>query len=183
MLSINMGLVWTIINLIVLFLLLRHFLINPVSNIMEQRRKLIADGLQNAQDTQDEANRLKAEYEEALSGAKKESAEIVDKARIDARAEYDRIVGEAGAKAGNIIENAKENAILNNINNVDFIAGDTEVVLDDLINNKKIIEKYHKKMETINKIEDEFTKSQNKIKLIIDMMMYEKNNKECKKEA
>ena len=108
-LSINMGLVWTIINLIVLFLLLRHFLINPVSNIMEQRRKLIADGLQNAQDTQDEANRLKAEYEEALSGAKKESAEIVDKARIDARAEYDRIVGEAGAKAGNIIENAKEN--------------------------------------------------------------------------
>ena len=109
MLSINMGLVWTIINLIVLFLLLRHFLINPVSNIMEKRRKLIADGLQNAQDTQDEANRLKAEYEEALSGAKKESAEIVDKARIDARAEYDRIVGEAGAKAGNIIENAKEN--------------------------------------------------------------------------
>ena len=104
-----MGLVWTIINLIVLFLLLRHFLINPVSNIMEQRRKLIADGLQNAQDTQDEATRLKAEYEEALSGAKKESAEIVDKARIDARAEYDRIVGEAGAKAGNIIENAKEN--------------------------------------------------------------------------
>ena len=104
-----MGLVWTIINLIVLFLLLRHFLINPVSNIMEQRRKLIADGLQNAQDTQDEANRLKAEYEEALSGSKKESAEIVDKARIDARAEYDRIVGEAGAKAGNIIENAKEN--------------------------------------------------------------------------
>ena len=104
-----MGLVWTIINLIVLFLLLRHFLINPVSNIMEQRRKLIADGLQNAQDTQDAANRLKAKYEEALSGAKKESAEIVDKARIDARAEYDRIVGEAGAKAGNIIENAKEN--------------------------------------------------------------------------
>ena len=104
-----MGLVWTIINLIVLFLLLRHFLINPVSNIMEQRRKLIADGLQNAQDSQDEAKRLKAEYEEALSGAKKESAEIVDKARIDARAEYDRIVGEAGAKAGNIIENAKEN--------------------------------------------------------------------------
>ena len=109
MLSINKGLVWIIIKLIVLFLLLRHFLINPVSNIMEQRRKLIADGLQNAQDTQDEANRLKAEYEEALSGAKKESAEIVDKARIDARAEYDRIVGEAGAKAGNIIENAKEN--------------------------------------------------------------------------
>ena len=52
-----------------------------------------------------------------------------------------------------------------------------------MISNKKVIEKYYKKMETINKIEDEFTKSQNKMKLIIDMMMYEKNNKECKKEA
>ena len=50
-----------------------------------------------------------------------------------------------------------------------------------MISNKKVIEKYYKKMETINKIEDEFTKSQNKIKLIIDMMMYEKNNKNTKK--
>lgn len=52
-----------------------------------------------------------------------------------------------------------------------------------MISNKKVIEKYYKKMETINKIEDEFTKSQNKIKLIIDMMMYEKNYKKCEKEA
>lgn len=52
-----------------------------------------------------------------------------------------------------------------------------------MVNNKKIIEKYQKKMETINKIEDEFTKYQSKIKLIIDMMMDEKNNKEYKKEA
>ena len=47
--------------------------------IMEQRRKLIADGLQNAQDTQDEANRLKAEYEEALSGAKKNPQRLLTK--------------------------------------------------------------------------------------------------------
>ncbi len=59
----------------------------------------------------------------------------------------------------------------------------TYFFLFPIFSDKKIIEKYHKKMETINKIEDEFTKSQNKIKLIIDMMMYEKNNKECKKEA
>ena len=50
-----------------------------------------------------------------------------------------------------------------------------------MISNKKVIEKYYKKMETINKIEDEFTKSQNKMKLIIDMMMYEKMIKNVKK--
>lgn len=37
------------------------------------------------------------------------------------------------------IEDAKENAKLNCINNVEFIAGDTEIVLDDLINRKNIV--------------------------------------------
>ncbi len=37
------------------------------------------------------------------------------------------------------INDAKANAELNRINNVEFIAGDTEVVLDDLINEKRII--------------------------------------------
>lgn len=37
------------------------------------------------------------------------------------------------------IEAAKENAKLNNIENTEFIAGDVEKILDDLINDKKII--------------------------------------------
>lgn len=37
------------------------------------------------------------------------------------------------------IFDAKENAKINGIDNVEFIAGDTEIVLDDLINNKNII--------------------------------------------
>lgn len=37
------------------------------------------------------------------------------------------------------IKDAKENSKLNNIKNSEFIAGDVEIVLDDLINKKKII--------------------------------------------
>lgn len=37
------------------------------------------------------------------------------------------------------IEDAKENAKINDIDNAEFIAGDTEIVLDDLINNKNIV--------------------------------------------
>lgn len=37
------------------------------------------------------------------------------------------------------IEDANANAELNGINNVEFIAGDTEIILDNLINDKKII--------------------------------------------
>ena len=108
MISINLNLVWTIINLIVLYLLLKHFLIGPVTIIMEQRRKMIEDGFKNAQTAQDDANRLKQEYESALSGARQESVQIVEDARKSARAEYDRIVSEADEKAGSMIEAAKE---------------------------------------------------------------------------
>ena len=37
------------------------------------------------------------------------------------------------------IEDAKENAKINKVANTEFIAGDVELVLDDLINNKKVI--------------------------------------------
>ena len=61
MIEINMNLVYTIINVIILYLLLRHFLIKPVTDIMEKRKQLIADGLQSAQDAQDGALKMKQE--------------------------------------------------------------------------------------------------------------------------
>ena len=109
MIQINMNLVYTIINLVVLYLLLRHFLIRPVTQIMEKRKQMVEEGFKNAQDMQDQAARMKQEYEEALNGAKQESLRIVDSARRSAKAEYDRIVGEAGDKAGSIIEVCKRN--------------------------------------------------------------------------
>ena len=109
MISINLNLVWTIINLVVLYLLLRHFLIGPVMNIMEQRKQMIDDGFKNAEAAQADANRLKQEYETALSGAKQESVQLIEDARRSAKAEYDRIVSEAGEKADTMIESAKEN--------------------------------------------------------------------------
>ena len=109
MISIDLNLVWTIINLVVLYLLLKHFLIGPVMNIMDKRKQMIDDGFKNAEAAQADANRLKQEYETALSGAKQESVQLIENARKSAKAEYDRIINEAGEKAGTMIESAKEN--------------------------------------------------------------------------
>ena len=108
MISIDLNLVWTIINLVVLYLLLKHFLIGPVMNIVEQRKLMIEEGFRNAQTAQDDANRLKQEYETALSGAKQESVQLIEDARKSAKAEYDRIIIEAGEKADTMLESAKE---------------------------------------------------------------------------
>ena len=40
---------WTGINLVVLYLLMRHFLFKPVTAMMEQRTKAIEDGLSQAE--------------------------------------------------------------------------------------------------------------------------------------
>lgn len=109
MIQINLNLLFTIINLVVLYLLLKKFLFKPVMGIMEKREKMIADGLKNASDAQADAQKLKEEYEMALTGAKEESVRIVEKARGEAKTEYDRIVSEADEKAGNLLETAKKN--------------------------------------------------------------------------
>ena len=108
MLQLNMNPLYTIINLVVLYLLLRHFLIKPVTEIMEKRKKLIEDGLLNAQNAQDDAAKMKQEYEKALSGAKQESAKILEKAQRQAKEEYEKILQKADEKAADMMESAKE---------------------------------------------------------------------------
>ena len=83
MLSLGWGLIWTIINLIVLYLLLKKFLIGPLLGIMEKRKTLIAQQLENARTTEGKANELKGQYEMAISGAKSESAQIIEEAKAD----------------------------------------------------------------------------------------------------
>ena len=56
MIQFNASLIYTIINLVIFYLLLKKFLFKPVMGIMEKREKMIADGLQNATDTQKQSS-------------------------------------------------------------------------------------------------------------------------------
>ena len=95
LLRIDWNVVFTIINLIVLYLALRKFLIKPVTNIMEQRKQ-----------EKDKAYDLKAQYEDKLTQAHKESSEIIEKARKSAQTEYNNKVSVASAEADRIIKDA-----------------------------------------------------------------------------
>ena len=45
MLRLDMNFVWNIVNLIVLYLLLKHFLIGPVMDVMNKRRGMIEQSI------------------------------------------------------------------------------------------------------------------------------------------
>ena len=110
MLNLGWSLVWTIINLIIFYLLMKRLLVGPVLGIMEKRKNLIAQELENAKAAQEKAEELKGHYEGALAGAKEESAQIIEAARADAKSESERMVKEANLEAAKIIENARVTA-------------------------------------------------------------------------
>ena len=83
MIEININLVFTIINLIVLYLLMKKFLFGPILNVMEQRKNMIDQQFASAKDTEEQAYELKGKYEDALKSAKDESMRIVNQSGRD----------------------------------------------------------------------------------------------------
>ena len=59
MLRIDLNLVWTIINVIILYLLLKKFLIKPVTAIMDKREQMVKQGLEGARAQESQAKELK----------------------------------------------------------------------------------------------------------------------------
>lgn len=110
MLKLGWDLVWTIVNLIVLYLLMKRFLIGPVLDVMEKRKMLIKGQLDHAKVTQEEAEVLKGQYEKAISSAKEESAKLIKEAKADAKKAGEDIVEHANIQAAGIIEAAKQTA-------------------------------------------------------------------------
>lgn len=96
MLNLDWNIVWTIVNILVLFLLLKHFLFKPITEMMESRTAEIENNLKDAEDQKQKASELTAQYEEKLRGAHAEAAQIVSEARQRGQREYDAILKTAG---------------------------------------------------------------------------------------
>ena len=96
MLNLDWNIVWTIVNILVLFLLLKHFLFKPITEMMESRTAEIENNLKDAEDQKQKASELTAQYEEKLQGAHAEAAQIVSEARQRGQREYDAILKTAG---------------------------------------------------------------------------------------
>ena len=59
MVQINLNLVFTIINLLILYLLMKKFLFGPIMRVMDERKAMIEQQFQTAKETEDKANELR----------------------------------------------------------------------------------------------------------------------------
>ena len=68
MLNLDWNIVWTIVNILVLFLLLKHFLFKPITEMMESRTAEIENNLKDAEDQKQKASELTAQYGKSSRG-------------------------------------------------------------------------------------------------------------------
>ena len=111
MISLDISLVWVIINLLVLYLLLKKFLFKPVCKMMDERSAKIQSDL-------DGAAQAKADAEKA--DAHSQAVEITNKAKAQAGRECDLMLENARAESAKIMKEAEKS-----------IANEKEKAMDD----------------------------------------------------
>lgn len=108
MLRFDVNLLFTVINLLILYVILRKFLFGRVNKILEARQQMIEDQLSAAAQEQEKAQALKAEYEQSLADAKQTSEQILADAQAKAKEAYSRVLKSADEQAAKTMEQARE---------------------------------------------------------------------------
>lgn len=98
---------FTIINLLVLWLFLRHFLFNKVTAILDNRAKAVDEEQEHARQDRAQAEDLRTQYEEQLDQARQEGADLVAQSKAQAQRESQAILGAARAEAEHMKEIAR----------------------------------------------------------------------------
>ena len=91
--------VCVVVNLLVLYVLMKKFVFGRVTRIIDARQALLEEKNASVGKAQEEADRLKKEHEKSLENANETSVQIVKEAKSRARAEYNKIMARAAADA------------------------------------------------------------------------------------
>ena len=106
--------IWHIVislcNLLILFLMLKKFLYQPVKKVLADRQAAIDSRYDEADKAKSEALQSKAEWEERMAAADEEAAGIVSSAVESANRQSSAILGETKEKADRMMNRARAEA-------------------------------------------------------------------------
>ncbi len=108
MLKFDWNILWTVINLLFFFLLMKFFLFNPIKKVLNKRQELIDEQLENARTTSAEADEKLADYESRIANVETEAEQIINNARDEAKVEYGKIMDRAEVDAKQMREEAQK---------------------------------------------------------------------------
>ncbi|MBQ6095233.1 MAG: F0F1 ATP synthase subunit B [Lachnospiraceae bacterium] len=102
----------TLIAVFALFAIMSYFLFNPARKMLNDRKEKIRGELEDAKSSMDQAKTLKEEYEGKLRVIDKEAEVILSEARSKGLANQASIIAEAKEEAARILDRARVEAML-----------------------------------------------------------------------
>lgn len=111
MLRLDINLVFTIINILIWYAIIRFFLFKPINKVIDKRNAGIQEKYDEAKKMQDEAQAEKAQYAACQKEIESERNKVLDAARADARKEGRQLLDNAQKEADKILKKANEDAV------------------------------------------------------------------------
>lgn len=102
----------SLLNLVLLFLIVKKFLYKPVKKMLAERQNAIQKDYDDAKAAKERAILDKEAYENQLKNAKNEAETIIKSATEDANRRSNEIISEAKMRADTIVNTAKVDAEL-----------------------------------------------------------------------
>lgn len=96
------NILWTVVNLLALFIFFKIFFFKPIANIIAKRQEEADEIFKAAEDKEAAADEKARQYDEKLAEAEHEKKEILSEARKSADAQYQQIINDAKANASEI---------------------------------------------------------------------------------
>jgi len=107
LLTINWNLIFSIITVLVLILILKHFFFEKVKKFMDERKAKVEEQFQKADEAENQAREKLDEYNEILAGAEKEKRVIIADAMENAKLQANSVLDEARKEAADIREKSR----------------------------------------------------------------------------
>lgn len=146
-----------IANIALFYFLFTRFLLKPILKVLDERKRKIAEGIENAERASQELKKVDELKEEASKQAKTDERKLLDEANVTVQKQADKIIDEAKVKAAKIISDA--NVAAENIekevmrkaqeNELKLIDEVIEKVMGDKFSNADLKAKYQKVMSEL----------------------------------
>lgn len=139
----------TICNLFLQIYLIKRFLFKPVNEMLEKRRSMADAQIQDAIRAKDEAQAMKAEYEQNMADAKNKANEILTSAQKTASVQSEEMLKEAAAQAAAIKAKAEKDIAQEKrkaVNEIKDEIGGMAMDIAGKVIEREISEEDHKKL-------------------------------------
>ncbi len=98
---------FTVLNILILYFILKKILFKPVSKYMETRSNKIKEALDMAEEARHKVESMEEEHKARLKEIKEEGALLMDSYEKKAKEQYDEIIVKATEDAERLIQNTR----------------------------------------------------------------------------